>query len=619
MRLTISATTIAVIVLLLVACGGGGGDGPVTTPQEPATMEPESPMEPAAVAWLLLPVGHGLSSGSITVQPGATVQRGHVEIACPSGGPACTLTATRRHPSGATFSGQSIEQIGYDSTGGMPSILGGEPAPGSATFDGERLRYITPEPETVELLPFPFAYVDDPDTETLFTRHYSTRRLPAILSSDTKNMPIYTDEILASSAGPTPFGQGGYSSKFFVGVDQGDISALPVTGTRGDSKVRFGQLNDGVERSKLMAYLQELFPGVGVGVARWTQAPTVRIVGQASNLDENIVAATVQLINTALPEGYKITVGSSLPEGAGETANTIRIKFIPASPRGAGATTYNRISTGEDGYRVVADSLIEFFKNTNVYADATGATDAGVASVRRSVILLAHEMMHALGGDNHPSEGYATILEGTADIYALEQNGKRQPLSLLYPIDREALRALYSLEPGADPSSLGPWASISRHIHGNGPHAGFGVALRNGYAEPWAYGYRPDTDLAHNAALAGSATWTGTILGLTPQAAAVAGDAEIDVNLGTMAGRADFTSLETWAAHAAPGDSGTGTTWLDGDLGYSIAVRGNTFREIAGAGDVGRLTGIFTGAAHEGAAGTLERSDLTAAFGASRE
>ena len=42
----------------------------------------------------------------------------------------------------------------------------------------------------------------------------------------------------------------------------------------------------------------------------------------------------------------------------------------------------------------------------------------------------------------------------------------------------------------------------------------------------------------------------------------------------------------------------------------------NAFRETGG--DDGLLTGIFTGANHEGAAGTLERDDLTAAFGAAR-
>ncbi len=83
-----------------------------------------------------------------------------------------------------------------------------------------------------------------------------------------------------------------------------------------------------------------------------------------------------------------------------------------------------------------------------------------------------------------------------------------------------------------------------------------------------------------------------------------------------MDGRADFTSLEAFPADQAPGAAGTGVQWLDGDLGYEIDVHGNTFKQTSG--DEGILTGIFTGRQHEGAAGTLERSDLTAAFGASR-
>lgn len=86
----------------------------------------------------------------------------------------------------------------------------------------------------------------------------------------------------------------------------------------------------------------------------------------------------------------------------------------------------------------------------------------------------------------------------------------------------------------------------------------------------------------------------------------------IAVRLATLAGRADFTEIVVYRSLA-----GGWAQWLDGDLGYTIAVRGNTFRETGG--DAGRLTGIFTGPNHEGAAGTLERSDLTAAFGAARD
>ena len=164
-----------------------------------------------------------------------------------------------------------------------------------------------------------------------------------------------------------------------------------------------------------------------------------------------------------------------------------------------------------------------------------------------------------------------------------------------------------------DPNDLGPWAATSKHLVIDNPHGAFGVARRNGYAEPWAYGVAPQTDLASNRALSGSVNWSGVLVGFTPaeQEQRVAGDAVITVNLPTMTGSsAAFNNLVTI------GTGGQTSRWGDGDLRYSIAVRGNTFRETGG--DDGRLTGIFAGRSHEAAGGTLERSDLTAAFGASR-
>ena len=59
-----------------------------------------------------------------------------------------------------------------------------------------------------------------------------------------------------------------------------------------------------------------------------------------------------------------------------------------------------------------------------------------------------------------------------------------------------------------------------------------------------------------------------------------------------------------------------GAVWGDGDLGYLITVNGNTFTRTGG--DEGYLTGAFFGRRHEGMGGTLEREDLTAAFGGGR-
>ncbi len=282
-----------------------------------------------------------------------------------------------------------------------------------------------------------------------------------------------------------------------------------------------------------------------------------------------------------------------------------------------------------------ADTLYLEFVSAHDYRRGEGSAavaytlDEGVSYIQFNVgsvsysrddettTLLAHELMHALPDFSHVSPEFATILEGTGAIHDHQQNGQRQPLSLLYPVDREALRAFYGRSYGSSGfTTLGPWESTSLHLTGRTFYAAFGVALRNDYAEPWAYGLRPSTDLAANSRLQGSASWRGILVGMTPAAEAVAGDAAIDVTLATMQGRAAFTDLESWASGRRPGDAGTGAEWLDGDLAYSISVRGNTFRQTAG--DAGRLTGVFVGRDHEGATGTLERTDLTAAFGATR-
>ncbi|MYA53574.1 MAG: hypothetical protein F4X89_08860 [Dehalococcoidia bacterium] len=486
-----------------------------------------------------------------------------------------------------------------------------------------------PERETARL-PFPFRA----EAVAFGTPHYDTESLPAVAGADARHMPIYTDATASNEAGPSPFSVS--RPRIFVGVDQGNIGALPVTGSRENLEIRFGQVADGAGRNQLADFIFDSSSGP---TRRWRQAPIVHVLGSASPREQSLVAETVRLVNTALPDEFKMTLGSPLPENAEYVPGRITVVFESQSPdfstAGEAYSNFENLDGTPNIFSgdVVNGSRISVYKNTNVYADVTGNTDLGIASNRRAAILLAHEFMHALGFynrchpscsyDGHVAATYPTISEGTAHIYQTAQNGVEQPLSILYPIDREALRALYSIAPGtdvrgvySDEPAFGDWASTSMHVHGNGPHAGFGVALRNGYAEPWAYGYEPRTDLADNRSLVGRATWSGTLLGMTPSAEAVAGDASIGINMATLSGRADFTGLEKWAANRAPGATGTGTMWGDGDLGYSITARGNTFRETGG--DAGRLTGVFTGARHEGAAGTLERSDLTAAFGASR-
>ena len=413
---------------------------------------------------------------------------------------------------------------------------------------------------------------------------------PGLTASDARRSPIYrTGNLLR------------------IGVDQGaGPERLPVTQVPGfpDVQFRYGTIRDGAGAAELKSYLSSV-EGQYAGLSRRLAGYEVRVIGSSSATERRRVLAAVQLVNAALPENAKLSVGTPLPGfslkdtvnsngryfgSSRELANTIHVEFVPQAEfydQGAAGTSW-----GE-------------------YMLMSRGTFPAYADERKAVILMAHELVHSLGIGGHVPDRFDTIMEVGGRIYDSAQ-GSRQPASLLYPIDREALRALYGpLLHSTDPNDLGPWASTSEHLFVGNAHGAFGVARRNGYAEAWAYGVAPRTDLASNRSLSGSVNWQGALVGFTPAAERVAGDAGITVNLPTMAGSAAFNNLVTVRA------DGQTPRWNDGDLHYSIAVRGNTFVETGG--DAGRLTGVFAGRSHEVAGGTLERSDLTAAFGASRE
>lgn len=386
------------------------------------------------------------------------------------------------------------------------------------------------------------------------------------------------------------------------------IAALPVVAAEPDIDIRYGRVNDGAGQAEIRRFFQQWMqdavdegyvgdPNLHHRALRYRTPPEVRLIGAPTELEIRETIAAVQTINSALPEGFRLTIGATLP-ALSSRENVIAIEYadLPGQNIHHGGES---IATTENEYR--PDGSIAWS-----HVRMSRAVDG---NSERLVMLpvLVHELAHALGFAGHVDSFVIRSILGV---------GFGGP-TYFHPLDREALRVLYGLlEPGdAYPFELGSWASDSLHIHGNTEHAGFGVALRNGYAEPWAYGDLPDGYLEDNPALSGTASWQGTVLGLTPAARSVRGAAEITVDMDTMRGRADFMDLESWAG--APGGTGTGTTWRDGDLGYVIAVTGNAFRETRG--DAGRLTGSFTGENHEGAAGTLERHDLTAAFGAVRE
>ena len=389
--------------------------------------------------------------------------------------------------------------------------------------------------------------------------------------------------------------------------------ALAAAATHGDAAVRYARLRDGLGAAELTDYLSaDTSFGDGV-LLRFPAAPVVRFVeGTTTGQIDEIVRA-VQLINANLPRDFQLTVD---PTPVSEAAVPPGIGTDPTMADGQILVEYDRREdwelspeaeddVGEDTVGIASVRFIVTgdISTVRVWVDRTRSDDP--------MAVLVHELIHALGrGHAEPARFPSTLMHA---------HGEGTQGYVLHQLDREALLAVYGvLAPGATPADiardLGPWDDESTHVRGDLGNLAFGASLRNGLVRPWALGPRPGRDLADNPQLMGSASWSGRLLGLTPSGATVAGAAELDVDLAALDGDLDFTSLESWSG--APGESGTGTVWGDGDLSYDIAVDGNVFARTGG--DQGLITGAFFGASHQGMGGTLVRDDLGAGFAGAR-
>lgn len=503
---------------------------------------------------------------------------------------------------------EELEARHPDLVADLIALLGSETEPQPEEPEDPR------EPSSeVQRLPFPFKPTISSsrscvnDVCTSWSEHYTITGLAQPTIGGARQMPIYR----------LPGGGRESRPQQYVGADQGTgyMGALNPVGTRQEFDVRHGHLRDGVGADALKQYLWSAIRSAG-SIKRHAEPPVISYGGSATSADVSRLVRAVQLINTALPSEWKLTIDHERVAGPGCPGTVCYVSNLRDVNRNGVSVFFLASgdfpfpgSSGVSRPLTTSDAILysEVLINGDHYASSGD---------REGMIVLTHELIHALGIIDHVSPRLNTIMENE-DPYAFHQANELQPFSLLWPADREALRALYGrLDNGDLPTDLGNWENSSRHLHANGRHAAFGVAWRNGYGEPWAHGYLPSTDVADNDGLAGVAIWRGLLLGFMPGAVSVSGDAYIDVKLNEMTGRVIFSKLEAWAPRGAPGSAGAGTQWGDGDLAYSIAVDGNAFRQTGG--DDGILTGVFFGENHEETAGTLERDDLTAAFGGKR-
>ena len=357
----------------------------------------------------------------------------------------------------------------------------------------------------------------------------------------------------------------------------------------------------------MVTYLQDVIdPQHGPGVVtRFSGMPKLLVGERASAEDIEHIQSVVDDLNAILPAANRIRFDTASRVGIGDIlgAGEIVILMEPC-PAGqlciAGVTDYRDglASPGEAAATYGAIVTINDAVREHDFLCSNGNEGCQL----RGVVL--HELLHALGLRGHVRDSLVSAINDA-------ETGIETPT----PADRDGLTALYSLGEGDSATDLGPWEVANQRLQGTfdevpGIHLTplvFGVQVKNGQMEAYVKG--PTSPPLTGS---GSATWGGSLLGMTPEYETVSGDAHLQVNLDDMTGRADFTALETW--DGKPDNPGTGATWGTGRLGYTISVTGSTFAQTGG--DAGELRGAFYGGdSHPAMGGTLERDDLTAAFG----
>ncbi len=411
------------------------------------------------------------------------------------------------------------------------------------------------------------------------------------------------------------------------------IGAIPPPGplsqiqnAHGEATVRYGRMNDGIGKSELAEYFKNPaeipLDQFDRSIGTFSISPVVRIVNGATQNQIDDVVLAIQILNANLPGNFQILIDSDfMPEHENRELirrcisfrctpgsvsvwkqNQIVVSFIDQWPEafGAGARTLG-----------IAYSWTSWTSGEQHHGPSYVVIKESGDRIRLNIIL--HELLHTFGR-KHPADKFKS--RTVMNMYV----NKVVPYGLK-PLDREALLAAYTvLFPGAGASdivtALDSWERESLHVHGEiNDDLTFGAALRNGLVRPWARGPKPgDVALADNPQLSGTATWNGRILGLTPSGNTVAGATGFEVDLQNLRGDLDFTDMEQWTG--APGAVGSGDIWGDGDLGYDIAVQGNTFSRVGG--DSGIISGSFFGTDHQGMGGTLVRDDLSAGFAGQR-
>ena len=351
---------------------------------------------------------------------------------------------------------------------------------------------------------------------------------------------------------------------------------------------------------------------IGDIVDRFDGAPIVKISGYATDEQKQKVQNAIQVVNQVLPDGHKMIFSS-------EIAPRARLAYTTV-PEG-------EIHVGFDDPKYHAklretSTYVRYHLSNGSYGGAHIWTSSGNGFIPA--------FLRALGlrgsVSSVPSIFNPATHRGNVSI--------PKPYTSLTTLDKQALKALYShFDNGDNMLSDGPWNSSDFDFEARltwgcfGQYCGgavddlhFGVTYGNGSGRPWVNGPTPNTDVSRNSSLVpdpslGEVRYEGGIVGVDSEQNLVFGDTIFDLDLDTLKAVVLFHNLRVRNVHNTNDfNIDRGRPWKRRHIGgYRVQITGNSFENTSKG-----IVGSFFGPSHEYVGGTLQRSDLTAAFGAKR-
>ena len=607
---------------VMVSCPAGGSACVVAVAADGTASYDQTGGMPTVMAaygpWTL-PANHGLVAGQFTIQPGTSAEHGNVVVSCPAGGSACVVDVA------------ADGTATYARTGGVPAI--------------KTWSYSRNNPTAEDLLD----HWNEPETLR------SALGLSAVSQSAIAERKSSLNALLNSAGGDLNN----------AGVRFRNVRAEDVQIIGEKNGITYGQWKGGPAGTLNIEFDWRFATDINPAAHAWMErAGKMWSWHLKDNFGKRVARQGTEIRYGVNPDGSEVIVSTLT-----EDIPVDDILFIMQQHHGldGGGANPHRFRNGMNDYEPWLGSMIlgpeqsyqllvpggQIYRNwfrvmTHEIGHVLGfsgvSSDGHILAIERHTNRQAHnfegpEAVKANGGEPVPFQWLdnerrvvpphtpgATVDYGhpggcsSVMTYCFERSYPPTELdfAILSDIGFEVLDATTARKPEA--YGWGAWgrysgwgAGVERTIRYEDGEDGF-VSVHDQFrAGADAFGMAPTTSLADNRGLMGTATWSGSLLGVDlgqDMLPPVFGDAELQVELSSLDGTARFNGLTVFVENAP-------SPFRAPDLEYVIQVNGNSFSDVNG-----RIDGAFYGPAHEEMAGVLDdRSpdvNLLAGFGGKR-